>query len=307
MFTSDWHWHSRNSCDCKGGKIPTTMAESAAAIRSAGITDFGVTDHLHTPLNIPDIEASRREFEALQPMPGMHFGIEVSCVSEWELAQISAGGHDDAVYGLRSGGPPDSRPALGIGAEDLKRLKAEYVVGGTHWPLYVPYERDAIIRDYHRQNMFLASNPLVDIVAHPWWWMGHWQDADGCYRGAPWFDDFEHIPKSMHDDFAAAARQSETVVEINLYAVLLNDKYPDKFKIQYAEYLAGLKSAGVRLSIGSDYHSQHHRYGESTYWPANPDGPSDGIGEGRGIVFGAAVAMLESVGIRDADLWRLHS
>ncbi len=290
--------------------MPTTMAETVASIQACGMIDFGVTDHLHTPLNLPDLEASRREFDALPPSPRRHFGVEVSCVSAWELAQIAAGGHGDAVYGLRSGGPAGAAPAIALTVADVARLGVEYVVGGTHWPLYVPFEREAIIRDYHRQNLFLASHPLVDIVAHPWWWMGHWQEADGSYRSEPWFDDFRHIPKSMHDDFAAAAREHGTVVEINFYAILLTDKYPEAFKCQYVDYLAGLKAAGVVLSLGSDHHAQHHRYGEGTYWSTKPAGEGQaGLEAGGGgraeQVFGAAVARLEAVGIRDADLWRL--
>ena len=70
--------------------------------------------------------------------------------------------------------------------------------------MYVPFELDAVIRDYHRQNMFLALHPLVTIVAHPWWWMGHWADGEGNYPAEPWLDDFACIPRSMHDEFAAA-------------------------------------------------------------------------------------------------------
>ncbi len=296
MLTSDWHWHSRNSCDCKRGSIPTTMAETAAAIRSKGITDFGVTDHIHTPLNQPDLDASRREFDSMPPSPHVHFGVEISCVSVWELEQIASGGHTDAVYGLRTGGPANAELAIGITESDIARLGVEYVVGGTHWPMYVPFERKAIIRDYHRQNMFLACHPLVDIVAHPWWWMGHWQAADGAYRTDPWFDDFRRVPSSMHDEFAAAARGHGTVVEINLDAILLNRDYTEAFKRQYVEYLAGLKAAGVTLSIGSDHHAQHLCYGEE---------PVRGEGPWRDFVFGSAVALLDSVGIEDGDLWRL--
>lgn len=285
MLTSDWHFHSRNSCDCRDGQIRTTMAETFAALRAAGMADFGLTDHIHTPVNLPDLEASRREFVTLPPDPRVHFGVEASCVSAWELAEIAAGRAGKPVYGLRAGGPPGAPPALGLTAADVARLGIEYVVGGTHWPLYVPMEREAVIRDYHRQNMFLACHPLVDIVAHPWWWMGHWQEADGVYRTDPWFDDFRKVPQSFHDEFAAAAREHGTVVEINLCAMLLTEKYPDAFKHQYVEYLAGLKAAGVTLSIGSDHHAQHQSY--------------------AGIDLGRAVAMLTGGGIRDQDLWRL--
>jgi histidinol phosphatase-like PHP family hydrolase len=295
-ITSDCHCHSRNSCDCKTPTIPTSMAETLAAMGSCGITNCGFTDHLHTPLNLPDLEASRREFDGLARDPRVHFGVEVSCVSAWELDLIAAGGHANAVYGLRTGGPAGADLAIGITEADIQRLGIEYVIGGAHWPMYVPFERHAIIADYHRQNMFLVSHPLVDIVAHPWWWMGHWQDPDGIYRTDPWLDDFGRVPSSMHDEFAAAAREHGTVVEINLHSMLLAANYPEAFRRRYVEYLAGLKAAGVSLAIGSDHHAQRSRYG---------DEPIRGEGPWRNVVFGAAIALLHAAGIHEDDLWCL--
>jgi hypothetical protein len=261
------------------------MAEAVDAIRARGVPDFGFSDHLHTSFNLPDIAASRGEFDSLPSDNRMHFGIEVSCVSAWELHEIATGGHINPVYGLRSGGPVNGEMAIGITADEISRFGIEYVIGGVHWPLYVPFERQAVINDYHRQNMFLACHPLVTIVAHPWWWMGHWQDADGVYRSDPWLDDFRKVPRSMHDEFSAAAREHGKVVESNLGAMLMNQQYLDRFRRQYTEYLAELKERGVRLSAGSDNHAQEQKYAD--------------------IDFARAISMLAGVGIHDGDLWRL--
>jgi len=80
-LTSDWHIHSHNSCD--GAAL--ALADLAAEAAAAGIVDYGVTDHLHTPVNLPDLYASRREFDATFDSPRIHFGVEASCVSQWEL------------------------------------------------------------------------------------------------------------------------------------------------------------------------------------------------------------------------------
>ena len=278
MITSDWHIHSQNSCD--GACMAVADLINVAAEK--GITDYGLTDHIHTPINLPDLAASREEYLASTPSPRFRFGVELSCVSAWELGEIATGSHGAPVYGLRSGGPAGAEPALGVTADDLQPHGVEYVVAGTHWPLYVPFEREAIIRDYHRQNMFLATHPLVTIVAHPWWWMGHWQSEDGGFPAEPWFDDFGHIPASMHTEFAAALIENDTVAEANISANLLNPAYPAGFGPRYAEYLAGLKAAGVRLSIGSDCHSARYE-----------------------IDFEAAWRMLERVGFTGEDFWRL--
>lgn len=277
-ITTDWHIHSHNSCDGACMAVPDLVSGAA----EKGILDFGLTDHIHTAVNLPDLEASRRDFDAYCKSPHMHFGVEASCMSQWELDEVAAGRCEDPCYGIRSGGPPSAPLALGLAAEHIATLSIEYVVAGTHWPMYVPMEREPIIREFQRQNMFLACHPLVNIVAHPWWWHGHWQNEDGSYSGKPWLDDFRVVPQSMHDEFAAAAIERGKVVEINICAVLLHGGYPDTFKRQYMDYVAGLRAAGVSLSIGSDCHSAQY-----------------------GIDFEAAAAMLDSVGIQERDLWRL--
>ena len=277
-ITSDWHIHSRNSCD----SASMTVSALISGVAEKGIHDCGLTDHIHTPFNLPDLAASREEFLACSPSPRFYFGVEASCVSQWEIDEIATGKYDIPVYGLRSGGPADAPLAIGLTAEYIVTYRIEYVVGGTHWPMYVPMEREAVIRDFHRQNMFLATHPFVDIVAHPWWWHGHWRDADGCYSTEPWLDDFNKVPKSIHDEFAKAATEHNTVVEINIQAILLNSTYPERFKQQYLEYLAELKSQGVKLCTGSDCHSAHYDIDLET-----------------------AALMLDSIGIKDDELWRL--
>lgn len=277
-LSSDWHIHSAASCDPAGLQIADLVLEAPAQ----GIQDFGVTDHIHTPYNLPDLAASRQAFLAVRPSERFHFGVEVSCVSQWELDEIATGRYKDPVYGLRQGGPAGGALAIGVTAEDLQRHGVEYVVGGTHWPMFVPFEREAVIRDYHRQNMFLATHPLVAIVAHPWWWDGHWKDAREMFLAEPWFDSFKVVPQSMHDEFALAVITHRKVVEINLQATLLNPHYPERFKLEYLDYLAFLHARGVALAIGSDCHSAHYD-----------------------IQFALAAAMLATVGIYDHALWRL--
>lgn len=278
-ITSDWHIHSRNSCD----EAALAVSDLVFQACDQGIVDFGLSDHIHTPYNLPDLERSRAEFLASAPGARFHFGVEVSCVSQWELDRIREGGVHDPVYGIRSGGPPAAPLAIGISRQELELHGVEYVVGGTHWPMYVPLERHAVIQDYHRQNMFLATHPLVDIVAHPWWWHGPWQDAAGCFNGEPWFDDFGCIPATLHAEFAAAAVEHGKKVEINLSAMLLNPHYPESFRQQYLEYLAGLKTRGVALCAGSDCHGAQYD-----------------------IDFENPERMLAGVGIRETDLWALE-
>lgn len=277
-ITSDWHIHSRNSNDVAS----MSVAEIIRQTGEKGILDYGITDHIHTPFNLRDIAGSRKEFEESAPGPHFHFGVEASCVSQWEINEIASGRYDNPVQGLRTGGPANGPFAIGLTEKDIQEYTIEYVMGAVHWPIYVSLERETIIRHYHDQNMFLVTHPLVDIIAHPWWWRGHWEDSEGNYPAEPWFDDFNRIPKSMHGEFAAAARECDTVVEINLDAVILNHRYPDRFKHQYLEFMAELKLSGVQLCVGSDCHMADYE-----------------------IDFERASGMLEHVGISDKDLWKL--
>jgi histidinol phosphatase-like PHP family hydrolase len=277
-ITSDWHIHTRNSCDDACMAVSTLIARAA----ELGIEDFGITDHVHTPFNWPDIEASRREFLANSPSCRFHFGIEVSCVSQWEIDEVATGRYKDPTYGVRQDGPPRAPLAISLTREQIVSTGIEYVIGGTHWPMYVPYEREAIIREFHRQNMFLVTHPLVTIVAHPWWWHTHWQEPDGRYITKPWLDDFKKIPQSIHDEFIDAVLQHRKIVEINLEGMLFNLGYSDAFKGQYLEYVAELENRRVPLSLGSDCHDANYNIG-----------------------FERAARMLDSIGITEKDLWVL--
>lgn len=278
IISTDWHIHTSDSCD--SAALP--MADVPRAAAEHDFVAYGVTDHIHTPFNLPDLVRSRAAWEACDPPPNFHFGVEASSVSQWELDQVAQGLAEPGTYGLRSGGPPGAAPALGLTEQHIADLHIEYVIAGTHWPLYVPMEPDAIIRDYHRQNMFLATHPLVDIVAHPWWCKIGWQSANRMYEGDPWFDDFGRIPQSMHDEFAAAAIQHGKAIEVNVEAMLLNPEYTLPFRRQYVDYLAGLHARGVVLSLGSDCHSARYD-----------------------IRMEEAAAMLAEVGLDQLQWWRL--
>ena len=278
MLDMDWHIHSRHS-PCRGAQ--GALREIARQAAGLALREFGVTDHLHCQLNVPAIEAARREFDALGVTPGFHFGVEVSCLREWDLYQNAVRGAEGSIYGVQAGPGPNGGPLTIFLPHELKeQLAVEYVIGGTHWPLGAAVERRAMIKSYHRQNMFLAAHPDVDIVAHPWWWMGAWENADGAYTTLPWFDDFGVIPNSMHREFAAAAKQCNTAVEINA-EMLIASHYPPHFPAQYRDYLAFLKEVGVTFSVGSDAHS--------------PDGLSRIRKVGEAIL---------DLGLRREDLWR---
>jgi histidinol phosphatase-like PHP family hydrolase len=218
--------------------------------RKSGIKSFGITDHIHTPFNYPDIIESRKDF-ATNRRTGFHFGVEVSCVSKWELEKIKTGDYSgNIIYGIRKGGPVSADLAIAIDEEYIRSMGIEYVIGGTHWPMYTGHKASDLIREYHRQNMYMSNHPLIEIIAHPWWYYGPCNDG--------WTKDFSIIPNSIHREFAASCIENDKLVEINLAAMLLTANYSDSFKMGYLDYLVYLKELGVSFSIGSDCHNEYY-------------------------------------------------
>lgn len=245
IFNDDWHIHSEHSCDDACMKIEDLVKGAA----EKGIDRFGITDHIHTPFNYPDIVNSRKAYKN-NSFENFLFGVEVSCVSQWELDKIAAGAGGALTYGIREGGPANVKLAIAIDEDYIALNEIKYVVGGTHWSMYVGHKAKDIVKDYHRQNMFLSEHRLVDIVAHPWWYYGPCEDG--------WLTDFSMIPQSMHQEFAKSCIENHKLVEINLSAMLLNWRYTEKFKQEYIDYLVLLKEYGVKFSIGSDCHNQFY-------------------------------------------------
>lgn len=247
----DWHVHSRHS-PC--GKPEATMARIWQEARAAGFSALGVTDHLNCQLSETALRASRQEYDALKSEGRFLFGLEVCCLRRYDLDEAERLGAAASIWGPQTGGPAGDELTLYLSEPLMADLQPAYLIGGVHSVLGAPLEREAVIRQYHRQYVFLASHPAVDVVAHPWWWQGEWLDSDGMYSSLPWFDDFSIVPSSMHDELASACREHCTAIEINAGAIFTNPRYPDRFKAQYLEYLAYLKEAGVTLSVGSDSH-----------------------------------------------------
>ena len=250
----DWHIHSEHSCDDACLKMEDLVTEAG----SLGIENYGVSDHLHTYYNLPDIENSRMNYDAIiAGNPGLkekfRFGLEISCVSEWELNRILKGDYTGKpVYGIRRGGPSNTRPAIAIDDEYVKKMGFDYVIGGVHWPLYCELNEDAVIKDYHRQCMFLITHKNIDILAHYLWWnKGAYDNLENPFL------DFGNVPVSMKNELFSALKENGCAFEINLAAMLLSPVCTKKFLQDYLEYAVEIQSGGVQLSIGSDCHLQH--------------------------------------------------
>ncbi len=278
------HIHSSHSCD----SACATLADIQKEMTSLGMTEFGLSDHLHTSYNLCDIQGARNDFLCYKRPANFHFGVEVSGVSEWETDKIKRGDYvrffDDPVYGIRfEKGPSDSPVCIGITAEDIENLGIEYVIGGVHWPLYSEAAREAAYEDFFRQQMALVENPLVDILAHPWDAIelaaGNWYPIGNRDNAHKDFEAIWNIPQNYNDKLAEALIKNNKCAELNL-AVMLSPAHPEKARKYYWNLMAQWREAGVKFTIGSDQHSPH-------YAP---------------FMFSAAEMLLDAYGFKDDDI-----
>ncbi len=243
----DYHIHSRHS---SGDACEATVGDIIKAAGAAGLASFGISNHLHIPRNIPDLEAARSEFDSAKTGAGIHFGVEVTVVRKWHIARARENGE----WNPREG-DENSPLALCLTQELAGKLDIEYVIGGAHWTLGAPISQSAVIRAVHSQHLFLAGNPMVDIIAHPWIWLGPWwkDEERDFYPGLPWFGNFSDIPEYFHEEFAGKVLENNKLVEINV-PLLRTARAPGSFREKYLAYLVKLKDAGVRFTLGSDAH-----------------------------------------------------
>ena len=252
----NFHFHSQHSCDSACAKILDIMAE----MKEFGIEEFGLTDHIHTAYNLPDIISARRDFLASRPPENFHFGVEVSCMDQRECDRVAAGDYtawgDEPVYGFRDMTDYTGDMAIGITPEEIRELGIEFVVGGVHWPLTVSENRDEIIRNYFEQQLFLLRHPSVNVLAHPWdsleMAVGNWykyRDVEHIDRTA-----FRHIPQKYNDALAEALLEEGKGAELNL--AVLGNAVPEVRQYMLALF-ADWKRQGVKFTIGDDLHKAH--------------------------------------------------
>ncbi len=252
MIHSDWHIHSEYSYDA-ANKLET-IAENA---KKQGLRFVGITDHanFNDKKYIGDLHASAAGVkEAQKKYPYMILGVELTPVEKPEFDYI-------AKTGTREGyEPPVQSEPFGIELaatkEELIALGVRYAIGASHWRVDIPFGKkyhddlDACIKEWYRQQMWLANDERVTILGHPW------------YIGkAIWYEDFSVIPHSMNIDISAALKENGKYVECNSH-FFRSEKATEKFRYQYAEFLRELFEMGIPVTYGSD---AHNAYGDARH------------------------------------------
>lgn len=247
IIQSDWHIHSESSYDAT-----LTLEKIARKAKEMGIKRIGITDHanFNDAKFLGDLKSSVESVKRFQiNHPEMILGVELTPIEKPEFDYIEKTGTREGYL------PPImDKPypiELAQTKEQLMGYGIRYAVGAAHWRVDVPFAKglpvdlNALIREWYRQQLWLACDERVTILGHPW------------YNGkAVWYEDFSIIPRSMNMDIAHALKENKKYVECN-EGVLCSPKTSEKFRMQYAEFLRELFEMGIPVTYGSDSHNEY--------------------------------------------------
>lgn len=248
FIKSDWHIHTEYSYDAKN-----TLDEIAKEAIREELSFVGITDHVNfnDEKFLGDLRTSAASVKIAQKKyPFMILGVELTPIALPEFEYIAKTG---TRYGFLP--PLQSTPydiELAVTKEELTRLGVKYAIGAAHWRVDTPdatiydTDMDACIREWHRQQMWLAEDERVTILGHPWF-----------HGESIWYEDFSVIPRSMKDELSAALLENKKYVELNAHFYRA-PKASEKFKVQYSEYIREMFEKGIPVIYGSDSHANYH-------------------------------------------------
>ena len=247
MIHSDWHIHTEYSYDASN-PIKAIVEEA----KTQGLCMIGITDHanFNDEKFMGDLRASAATVKKLQKKhPFLVLGVELTPIERPEYDYIAKTGTREGYVPPIQDEPYDI--ALAATKDELMALGVRYAIGASHWRVDVPGAKqlpidiDVCIREWFRQQLWLACDERVTILGHPW------------YHGKRiWYDDFSRIPRSMNLELAAALKEYGKYVECNSHFFRV-EQATETFRHQYAEFLRELFEMGVPITYGSD---SHHNY-----------------------------------------------
>ena len=266
MIHSDWHIHSEYSYDAA---LPLETIARAAI--DQGMVRMGITDHVNfnDESYLSDLRRSAEGVkEAQKKYPFLVLGVELTPIEKPEFDYIAKTGTREGYVPPIQDKPFDIE--LACTKEELRALGVRYAIGASHWRVDVPFakkldpDREATIREWHRQQMWLACDERVTILGHPW------------YNGKGlWYEDFTVIPRSMHDELAAAMVENGKYMECNSHFSRAA-KATEKYRYQYAEFLREMFEKGIPITYGSDCHNNYTDMRENVWKYLSAAGFTDG-------------------------------
>ncbi|MGI6634318.1 MAG: PHP domain-containing protein [Christensenellales bacterium] len=251
-ITSDWHIHTEASYDAS---LPV-----AALLQQAdkqGLKQFGISDHVNLPSWIHYLKTSKELYQQ-HARAGFHFGVELTTISGYLEAYDRAHGSDEGYERPRV--PGVDPIAFPLTAEELDECGVEYVIGAEHWLLNAPRTQDGVVKEMQRQNLYIATSPLVDIVGHPYCMYGTYENKLGQQEP---FHDFSIVPLSMREELIAAMKENSKAMEANVS--YFSGDYSERWRHDYAEFVRQAFEGGVPITIGTDCHGPVYADHNATY------------------------------------------
>ena len=247
IIKSDWHIHTEASYDAT---LP--LEEIYEKAESYGFRKIGITDHanFNDEKFLGDLHKSVKNVKAFrQEHPNVILGVELTPIEKPEFDYIQKNGIREGYVAPHSNEP--FAIELAQTKEELIALGVRYAIGASHWRVDVPNGRgltpdlDACIKEWYRQQLWLACDERVTILGHPW------------YNGKGiWYEDFEVIPRSMKMEIAAVLKEHGKYVECNAH-FFHSDKATERFRNQYAEFIREMFEMGIPVTYGSDAHKNY--------------------------------------------------
>ena len=247
LIHSDWHIHSDASYD---STLP--LSEIIENAKRFGFRKIGIADHLNfnDEKFIGCLRTSAKNVKALQnECPNLVLGVELTPIEKPLFDYIQKHGTRDGYVAPQL--PEPYAIMLGMTKEELMELGVRYAVGAAHWRVDGPrdpqarQELNSELKEWHRQQLYLACDERVTILGHPWY-HGH----------RIWYADFSLIPHSMNLELGDALKENGKFVECNTDFFRIPET-GEKFRNQYAEFLRELFEMGIPVTYGSDAHNSY--------------------------------------------------
>lgn len=217
----DYHIHT-TYLGCANSTM--TVLAIIAECERIGVTSLGITDHLNSFDKLPLHKPIRQDIEALDTSINVYFGVELNFTGCDQKFAFDAATRDELGF--------------------------QFAIGGIHGSYLDEYDVAKMVEIQHRHHLATCADPLVDILAHPYFF----SKGEFDKKGWPWFDSMKPVPAKYARELGQAARDSGTAIEINACANIVSSANNEQYVEEYIEYLSIVAAEGPMFSTGSDAH-----------------------------------------------------
>lgn len=190
-----------------------------------GIGSIAITDHLNRPDQLPTHFAIKQQLREYQGPVRITWGVEANVI--------------DPQTG-----------AISVSEAQVEEAGFELVIAGPHATYHTEPNARGIVDLQHRLMMAVVTNPLVDVLVHPWWF-GRGEFDNGVLA---WMTTLQEWPEAQIRELGQAARETGTAIEMNADAIITNSYYGPAFQEDYKRVFAILLEEGARFTTASDAH-----------------------------------------------------